>query len=376
VLAVGGLVAIAVSMFTGQQIGGLTSGLTRRIFGRRALNIWDEQDDHAGVLIAVEGADAAAVSHYAGLIEAHVRTDGWRIERVTAQSAVDDTPLSAGFDSPAAALRASADLGDLTTDRIEPALRAGAVVVCEGFIDATIVRYRAAGVEEQRLARVAQWAVNGLKADLTVLVDGVPGTDLAVTGGQSNGLALDGGQPNGLAVDGGRPNGLAVDGGQPNGLGVDGGQPNGLAVDGGQPNGLAVNGGAVHPSGDGELSESQSTPSGLRQTTENPSPAADRAVAEDGDGPAPDTAGAGIDQAPVAIIDDHESAHPVTSEDDDEPVDPVQAYRDRASYTPERYLVVRPLAEEKNVINPEVVARISSVLRLRSPSLAEPQTTS
>jgi hypothetical protein len=61
------------------------------------------------------------------------------------------------------------------------------------------------------------------------------------------------------------------------------------------------------------------------------------------------------------------------SGDDDEPVQPVQAYRDRASYTPERYLLVRPLFEENGVLNPEVVERITSVLRQRSPSLAEPQ---
>jgi len=52
---------------------------------------------------------------------------------------------------------------------------------------------------------------------------------------------------------------------------------------------------------------------------------------------------------------------------------PVQAYRERASYTPERYLLVRPLSEEHGVMNPEVVERITSVLRQRSPSLAEPQ---
>jgi hypothetical protein len=60
-------------------------------------------------------------------------------------------------------------------------------------------------------------------------------------------------------------------------------------------------------------------------------------------------------------------------DEDEEPVLPVQAYRDRASYTPERYLLVRPLSEEGGVINPEVVERISSVLRQRSPSLAEPE---
>ena len=60
--------------------------------------------------------------------------------------------------------------------------------------------------------------------------------------------------------------------------------------------------------------------------------------------------------------------------DDEEPVQPVQAYRDRASYTPERYLLVRPLSEEpEGMINPEVIERITSVLRLRSPSLVEPQ---
>src|SRR4029077_1887598 len=97
--------------------------------------------------------------------------DGWLIVRVRSA----DPPSRVGTDNPADALRASADLADLTTQRVRPALQAGAVVVCEGFVDATVVRHRAAGVEEQRLARVAQWAVNGLKADLTVLVDGVLG---------------------------------------------------------------------------------------------------------------------------------------------------------------------------------------------------------
>ena len=60
------------------------------------------------------------------------------------------------------------------------------------------------------------------------------------------------------------------------------------------------------------------------------------------------------------------------ADEDDDRVDPVQAYRDRASYTPERYLIVRPLSEEGGVINNEVVERISSVLRQRSPSLAQP----
>jgi hypothetical protein len=54
-------------------------------------------------------------------------------------------------------------------------------------------------------------------------------------------------------------------------------------------------------------------------------------------------------------------------------VEPHQAYRDRASYTPERYLIVRPLSEEDGVINAEVTERIASVLRERTPATAEQQ---
>ncbi|MEP6562195.1 MAG: hypothetical protein ABJD68_14115, partial [Nakamurella sp.] len=312
VLAVGGLIAFAVSLFTGGQIGGLTSQLFKRIFGRRGVTIWDEQDDHAGVLIAVEGADGAAVAEYAAHIEEHLRADGWLTARVQPspgpRQAVGGGRPAAVPDSPADALRASADLADLTTGRVRPALQAGAVVVCEGFIDSTIVAYRIAGVEEQRLARVAQWAVNGLKADLTVLVDGVLGHSGAkvATGGMA------GGSPASSAA-------TSVDG------------PGQAAVPG-------ESGGPV-------TREARTVDSEANPVV-----------------PEVDTAFAG------AAAGDGSSAA-----DDEEPVDPVQAYRDRASYTPERYLIVRPLTEEKGVINPEVVERITSVLRLRSPSLAEPQ---
>jgi dTMP kinase len=340
VLAVGGLIAITVSIIIGRQIGGLTSGLIRRIFRRRALSIWDERDDHAGVLIAVEGADPRAVSVYADGIVAHLHTAGWRIERVRNETAAHPVILGAGFDSPAAALRGSADLGDLTTDRIEPALQAGAVVVCEGFIDSTIVRYRAAGVEEQRLARVAQWAVNGLKADLTVLVDGQLGSVILV-GGDQAGL-------NGAADS-------ATD---------DGAEPPDPPAEPQPRVSAATNGSATEPA-PGVPAPVDSTPM---------------------DGAADEGAhigllDAGIAEAAEAMgeLESDKSAHTAApaaagpADDDEEPVDPVQAYRDRASYTPERYLVVQPLAKEQGDINPEVVERISSVLRLRSPSLAEPQ---
>jgi dTMP kinase len=208
------------------------------------------------------------------------------------------------MDSPAQALRASADLADLTTERVRPALQAGAVVVCEGFVDATIVAHRTAGVEEQRFARVAQWAVNGLKADLTVLVDGAPGAADPVLSGSEAPVATTE-QP--TAAD--------------------------AASD---------------------LPPAQAAPAAEVGPPEIAAP------------PLPD-------RMPEGSATEGSAVNVADTGDDDETVLPVQAYRDRASYTPERYLLVRPLAEEGGVINPEVVERITSVLRQRSPSLAEPQ---
>ncbi len=63
----------------------------------------------------------------------------------------------------------------------------------------------------------------------------------------------------------------------------------------------------------------------------------------------------------------------LTPDADEEFVDSAQAYRDRASYTPERYIVVRPLsAFPAHVMAPEIEERIESVLRQRTPARAVP----
>jgi dTMP kinase len=369
VLAVGGLIALGVSTFAGRQIGGLTSGLMQRIFGRRGVNIWDEQDDHSGVLIAVEGADPAALADYAGQIEEHLRSDGWLTVRIrhggaraegggrsvaaepgerqvdvgplVRQERTEPRRLGTGADTPADALRASADLADLTSERVRPALQAGAIVVCDGFVDATIVAHRAAGVEEQRLARVAQWAVNGLKADLTVLVDG---PTVGVADARAIGKEPD--QRNGAAALPGR--GTADDHDTPH---VD------PAAKFGPQNHERVN---------QETAVAAQTPIDPDEafTTGDNSKTGPATIPGDGL-----IAGSGLaDPSTTTELDS-----PDGERDEDEPVDPVQAYRDRASYAPERYLIVRPLSEEGGVMNPEIVERISSVLRQRSPALAEPQ---
>lgn len=273
VLAVGGVIAFTVSALIGRQIGGLTSGLGKRVFRRQmAPSLWEEPSEHAGVLIAVEGADPAAAAEYLQGIQTHLGESGYlasvihRREPPAGPSAqAVDAPQVPGADPLADALRESASLADLMRTRVSPALEGGTVVLCDGFLDDLIVRYRILGLDEDRLSRVAQWAAGGLKPDLTVLVDASSEAEVIPSGDPKDPVA--------------RPD-----------------------------------------PGEGQL--------------------------------------AGTEEA---------------GGDEDDGVDPAQAFRDRASYTPERYLVVRPLSEENGVINGEVAERIASVLRVRSPVRVEQQ---
>ena len=298
VLAVGGLIAFSVSAIIGRQIGGLTSGLTRRVFHRKMPpSLWDEPSEHAGALIAVEGTDAAATADYLKSIEQHLQETGY-LTCVVSRREPPPTVRSAAVDPLADALRTSATLAELMATQVGPALEDGAVVLCDGFMDEFIVRYRTLGLVEDDLSRVAVWAISGLKPDLTVVVDAAradatPAADASADGPPTS-------TPN-SAQDATRDGAAA---------------------------------GAPDESGAAE-----------------PGPAAGEPAAVEGTSAAPSAAGAEADE--------------------DERVDPAQAYRDRASYTPERYLIVRPLSEEQGVINAEVTERIASVLRERSPAMVE-----
>jgi thymidylate kinase len=78
-------------------------------------------------------------------------------------------------DTAADALRAVAELADLVAHRVRPALEAGIVVVCRDFVDAAVVRFGAqAGLDEERIMRLARWATGHTRPDLTLLVDPAP----------------------------------------------------------------------------------------------------------------------------------------------------------------------------------------------------------
>ena len=95
----------------------------------------------------------------------------------------------------AEALLFAAARAELVARVIRPALRDGAVVVSDRFLDSSLAYQggaRGLGVEE--VARVNDWATGGLVPDLTILLDLDPATAAARGGGvdrfESEGLAL------------------------------------------------------------------------------------------------------------------------------------------------------------------------------------------
>ncbi|SDO90252.1 thymidylate kinase [Nakamurella panacisegetis] len=188
VLASGGLIAILVSVYAARQVGRVGGGFLRRLVGHRRPEDLIDGSEHPGVLLAVEGADAGQVARYITAVGARLRTDGYVVEprSVSAPAAAFDVDaeelvlfVHEAGDGQAAALRAGADLAELVTERIRPDLDAGKVVLTSGYVDDLVVRFGVqSALGEEPVLRLAQWAVGGLRPDLTVLVDAaVPPVD-------------------------------------------------------------------------------------------------------------------------------------------------------------------------------------------------------
>lgn len=172
VLACGGLVALLVSMYAGRQVSGADGGLLRRLLGRRRRLL--AGPDHPGVFLVVEGADPVAVNECLDAVADHLGKENWfsvPLGRLV-------PPGLDGGGTPSSALRAGAALSDLVTERVRPELAAGAVVLCAGYVDSLVVRFGVEdGLGDDAVLRLAQWAVDGLQPDLTILVDPHGDTD-------------------------------------------------------------------------------------------------------------------------------------------------------------------------------------------------------
>lgn len=142
-----------------------------------------------GCFIAFEGGEAAGKSTQEALLAARLVEAGREVVRTRepggtpAGEAIREVVLNprfAGLDARAEALLFAASRGDHAAQVIRPALRRGAIVVCDRYVDSSIAYQgvgRGLGIE--RIRELSMWATHSLVPDLTVLLDIDPAIGLS-----------------------------------------------------------------------------------------------------------------------------------------------------------------------------------------------------
>jgi dTMP kinase len=182
VLLGGGVLAIVVGLFAYRQMDDhsgvpVLPELWNALRGRRQ----GRRPRHTGLLVAIEGADAAARTEQLEALRSWLAETGREV--MVASDAVIAAPLEAALRQlqadPSAALHprteallAAAVRAEHVARVIEPALARGAVVLTDHYVDSTVAHQSAAscaGLDE--LTVLAQWATMSLLPDVTVLLD-------------------------------------------------------------------------------------------------------------------------------------------------------------------------------------------------------------
>jgi len=142
-----------------------------------------------GCFIAFEGGEAAGKSTQEALLAARLAEGGREVVRTRepggtpAGEAIREVVLNprfTGLDARAEALLFAASRGDHAAQVIRPALRRGAIVVCDRYVDSSIAYQgvgRGLGIE--RIRELSMWATHSLVPDLTVLLDIDPAIGLS-----------------------------------------------------------------------------------------------------------------------------------------------------------------------------------------------------
>ena len=134
-----------------------------------------------GLFVVFEGGDGSGKSTQLGLLRDHLEGLGVPVvvTREPGGTAIGERireilldPASAALDDRAEALLYAAARAQHVADVIEPALAEGKVVLCDRFIDSSIV-YQGAGraLGEARVEDLNLWATGQVVADLIVLLD-------------------------------------------------------------------------------------------------------------------------------------------------------------------------------------------------------------
>ncbi|HEX6471365.1 MAG TPA: dTMP kinase [Streptosporangiaceae bacterium] len=134
-----------------------------------------------GVLIAVEGGEGAGKTTQARLLAIWLRDQGYDVVNTHEPGATKVgmrlraillDKESTGLSARAEALLYAADRAEHVAAVIQPALRRGAIVITDRFVDSSLA-YQGFGraLPAEEIARVNAWATGGLVPDLTIVLD-------------------------------------------------------------------------------------------------------------------------------------------------------------------------------------------------------------
>jgi|SRR5688572_23698110 len=137
----------------------------------------------SGVFVVLEGGDGSGKSTQARLLVSRLRDLGREVVATRepgateAGAAIRALVLGGGeLDPRAEALLIAADRAEHVAEVIRPALDRGAVVVSDRYIPSSLAYQgvaRGLGVDE--IARLSDWATDGLQPDIVVVLDVPPG---------------------------------------------------------------------------------------------------------------------------------------------------------------------------------------------------------
>lgn len=141
-----------------------------------------------GALVVFEGGDGVGKSTQVSLLARHLAAAGHEVVTTFEPGA---TPLGAllrgvllhgdagDVSARTEALLYAADKSEHLHEVVRPALARGAVVVCDRYVD-SMLAYQGAGrvLDPAEVERIARWATEDLRPDLTVLLDLAPAEGL------------------------------------------------------------------------------------------------------------------------------------------------------------------------------------------------------
>jgi len=183
VLLVGGLLAMAVGTLSYRQMDDrrgvpLRHDLVAALRGRSTVS---RAVDSPGCFVAIEGGEGAGKSTQVRLLAEALRAQGYDV-LVTREPGATPAglrlrellldPASDGLSPRAEALLYAADRADHVARVIRPALKRGAVVVTDRYIDSSLA-YQGSGrqLTVDEIERLSDWATESLVPHLTVLLD-------------------------------------------------------------------------------------------------------------------------------------------------------------------------------------------------------------